>query len=989
MAPPPTPTAPKRTTRAAAKAATTTKDPPSTASTTATKTVRKPLLTRNNTQASVATPKPRSKAAAATPTAAPRITINGSAATGKPALTKQASAATVSDSLADKEPVKAYLRIRPHAQDYEESSTPYLTALSPTSVEMLDPSPGSRLRMGSRATYTFSRVFAPETTQSDFFRDTTLPLVRGVLDGESGLLFTYGVTNSGKTYTIQGADGAGQAGLLPRTLDVLFNSIEGLQSNAPFKPVRLNDVEYDPALDSSRTSHLSADSTLSQPYDFSTLKADQTMLGGLLVDDLDVSEVDDTALKVDRNYEYAIWISYAEVYNEKIFDLLGDQSSSASTGSTSSTSTLGPSTSSSFFSSFSSFASTTSLAALSSASSENPLLLKRRALTLKNDPDGGKYIAGLREVRVRTREEAKAVVRLGQLNRRVFGTLANSASSRSHGIFTAKVVRVHGGSPNDKDSIHTARLSIVDLAGSERTKNTQNTGERLKEAGNINKSLMVLGQCMEVLRTNQRRIAAASGNHGALRMAVVPFRHSKLTEIFMDFFVGGGRAVMIVNVNPYDTGFDENSHVMKFASLARDVSTSTAKRGPANVLNAPPSRPSTTRRVTVSLGGRKGKRGTEAHLEIVEAYELGAEDEEATAVEEDEPLDGLVEVLFEQLQEMRVKLYEAELRAATIESDVREEIIAEMEERMNTMSRMHTQRLMTEMEENELKTDRKIDMLHRAGVFSEQHNRAHATKTSARGAKRDDDDDDDSEEEVGSLLSDASRVEDEGETFDLGADSDSDVPEDDESGASDVPPSSPTPATPKARKKTLPQEVRVPIKRESTGSEVIGLLPTDNEEDDAETSQTEDDDNDDGDDEEGDDVVGSGEEDEDDAGDDVNETYEEGEDDDEDEDQYPRSMLDDADADGSIMWENSFRHSTGSEFSASGLSMDGGSEFSGSPSPSPPPTVKKVPAKKSLSIVKPKRAASSRAVRVEESEDELLLSPPPPKRATRSSNRMK
>jgi hypothetical protein len=64
-------------------------------------------------------------------------------------------------------------------------------------------------------------------------------------------------------------------------------------------------------------------------------------------------------------------------------------------------------------------------------------------------------------------------------------------------------------------------------------------GDRLKEAGNINKSLMVLGQCMEMLRANQRKIASG----GTLKLGVVPFRHSKLTELFMDFFVGEGRAV--------------------------------------------------------------------------------------------------------------------------------------------------------------------------------------------------------------------------------------------------------------------------------------------------------------------------------------------------------------------------------------------------------------------------------------------------------------
>jgi kinesin family protein 20 len=190
-------------------------------------------------------------------------------------------------------------------------------------------------------------------------------------------------------------------------------------------------------------------------------------------------------------------------------------------------------------------------------------ILKRKALVLKNDPEGnGKYIAGLSDVRVKTRQvsplccsglshprvlanlqEALAVFRTGQRARQVFGTLANRESSRSHGIFTLKVVRIHNGAPNDPESAQVSRLAIVDLAGSERTRNTQTTGDRLKEAGNINKSLMVLGQCLEVLRSNQEKMAAPTPAGSKKRLAMVPFRHSKLTEIFQNFFVGDGRAV--------------------------------------------------------------------------------------------------------------------------------------------------------------------------------------------------------------------------------------------------------------------------------------------------------------------------------------------------------------------------------------------------------------------------------------------------------------
>lgn len=154
---------------------------------------------------------------------------------------------------------------------------------------------------------------------------------------------------------------------------------------------------------------------------------------------------------------------------------------------------------------------------------------------------------------------------------------------------------------------------------------------------------MVLGQCMEALRNNQRRQAAASAALLALpgrgsihpfdftatstaRVSIVPFRHSKLTELFQDFFVGerDGRAVMIVNVNPYDTGFDENSHVMKFAALAREVKTTTTSIPIAKKAITPGvwngGRESAAvepyrRKVTIEP---KDKKHSEMHLEILE-----------------------------------------------------------------------------------------------------------------------------------------------------------------------------------------------------------------------------------------------------------------------------------------------------------------------------------------------------------------------------------
>lgn len=134
-------------------------------------------------------------------------------------------------------------------------------------------------------------------------------------------------------------------------------------------------------------------------------------------------DADPTSVKVDRNYEYTVWLSYAEVYNEKVYDLLA----SVKDESGSQTDERQPGAKS--------------------------LLLTRQALPLRPSPPSdsmdtecnGKYVAGLRQFRVRSAAEGKALVKLGQLHRHVFGTLANRESSRSHGMVIIKIVRGHRG----------------------------------------------------------------------------------------------------------------------------------------------------------------------------------------------------------------------------------------------------------------------------------------------------------------------------------------------------------------------------------------------------------------------------------------------------------------------------------------------------------------------------------------------------------------
>jgi kinesin family member 20 len=132
----------------------------------------------------------------------------------------------------------------------------------------------------------------------------------------------------------------------------------------------------------------------------------------------------------------------------------------------------------------------------------------------------------------------------------------NPTSSRSHAIFTIELKCI-------KDlHVTTSQLNIVDLAGSERSKGPHRS-DRLIEAGSINKSLMVLGQCIEVLR-NQRLKPG---------IGIIPFRQNKLTEILFGNTIlkkEDARATMIVNLN-LNTPFEENIGVLRYASLAHEI----------------------------------------------------------------------------------------------------------------------------------------------------------------------------------------------------------------------------------------------------------------------------------------------------------------------------------------------------------------------------------------------------------------------------------
>ena len=111
------------------------------------------------------------------------------------------------------------------------------------------------------------------------------------------------------------------------------------------------------------------------------------------------------------------------------------------------------------------------------------------------------------------------------------------------------------------------KLSLIDLAGSERASKTGNTGIRMIEGASINKSLLALGNCINMLYENFRK---DKQHH-------VPYRDSKLTRLLKDSLGGNCRTVMIANVSPCSSNFEDTFNTLKYANRTKDLKTNVKK----------------------------------------------------------------------------------------------------------------------------------------------------------------------------------------------------------------------------------------------------------------------------------------------------------------------------------------------------------------------------------------------------------------------------
>ncbi|XP_034030844.1 kinesin-like protein KIFC3 isoform X2 [Thalassophryne amazonica] len=182
-------------------------------------------------------------------------------------------------------------------------------------------------------------------------------------------------------------------------------------------------------------------------------------------------------------------------------------------------------------------------------------------LDIKLNPDGtGQlHVPGLRVLEVKSFHHMKKILATARRNRITFGTQMNQHSSRSHALLCVTVE----GTDLATGSRTTGKLNLVDLAGSERVWKSGAEGERLKEAQNINRSLLALGDVIQALRARQTHI---------------PFRNSRLTYLLQDSLGKGSKTVMVVQVSALERNVGETLCSLKFAQRVCKVELGPAAR---------------------------------------------------------------------------------------------------------------------------------------------------------------------------------------------------------------------------------------------------------------------------------------------------------------------------------------------------------------------------------------------------------------------------
>ncbi|KAJ7590600.1 kinesin-like protein [Mycena floridula] len=227
----------------------------------------------------------------------------------------------------------------------------------------------------------------------------------------------------------------------------------------------------------------------------------------------------DSKKAADPNVNFTVEVSYIEIYNEKVRDLLNPKN----TGN----------------------------------------------LRVREHPSLGPYVEDLSKLMVNSYEEMMTLMDEGNKARTVAATNMNETSSRSHAVFTLLLTMKRHDVDTNMDTEKVSRISLVDLAGSERANSTGATGQRLKEGANINKSLTTLGKVISALAMASQAAAEPKKGKKAKAEEFVPYRDSVLTWLLKDSLGGNSKTAMIAAIAPAD--YEETLSTLRYADQAKKI----------------------------------------------------------------------------------------------------------------------------------------------------------------------------------------------------------------------------------------------------------------------------------------------------------------------------------------------------------------------------------------------------------------------------------
>ncbi|MCL4123707.1 UNVERIFIED_CONTAM: hypothetical protein GTU68_014270 [Idotea baltica] len=222
-----------------------------------------------------------------------------------------------------------------------------------------------------------------------------------------------------------------------------------------------------------------------------------------------------SAAKTDSSITHKVEVSYMEIYNEKVHDLLDPKGS-------------------------------------------------RQMLKVREHNILGPYVDGLSQLAVSAYEEIEQLIEEGNKARTVAATNMNSESSRSHAVFSVILTQTLTDSVSGVSGEKMSRISLVDLAGSERAVKTGAVGDRLKEGSNINKSLTTLGLVIS-------KLADQALGKGKGKENFVPYRDSVLTWLLKDNLGGNSRTVMVATISPSSDNLEETLSTLRYADRAKRI----------------------------------------------------------------------------------------------------------------------------------------------------------------------------------------------------------------------------------------------------------------------------------------------------------------------------------------------------------------------------------------------------------------------------------